>query len=141
MSHGHAQVVDHGHDVHHEPHPDSYYIKIWAILLALLVVSVLGPLLENPVITLLTAFGIAIVKATIVCAYFMHLNVEKKFITYLLLISLALMGLMFAGISPDVLKSQGVNWEWQKMNIVPVPIEHHGAGAAHGGTESGVVHH
>lgn len=126
MSHAHAPTADHGHDVSHEAHPDSYYIKIWAILLVLLIISVLGPMLENPIITLLTAFGIAFIKGWIVCAYFMHLNVEKKYIISLLLISVFLMLVMFAGISPDVLKAQGTNWKWQKMNIVPVPIGHHG---------------
>jgi caa(3)-type oxidase subunit IV len=124
MAHSHA----HAHDAHHEPHPDSYYIKIWAILLVLLIVSVLGPMLENPVITLLTAFGIALVKAGIVCAYFMHLNIEKKYIIWLLLISIFLMSVFFAGVAPDVLKAQGVNWKWEKMNIVPVSIKHHGEG-------------
>jgi hypothetical protein len=39
----------------------------------------------NKILTLITAFGIAIVKALIVAAFFMHLNVEKKYIWYVLL--------------------------------------------------------
>ena len=38
-------------------------MKIWAILVALLVVSVLGPCSSNRVVTLVTAFGIAFMKA------------------------------------------------------------------------------
>jgi caa(3)-type oxidase subunit IV len=117
-------------DAHHEAHPDSYYIKIWGLLLVLLVVSVLGPLLEHKVITLVTAFGIAIVKAGIVCAYFMHLNTEKSYVTYMLLIALFLMALMFSGISPDVLKMQGTNWH--NVNDIRLPpAVHHGGAAAH----------
>ena len=52
---------------HHE-HPN--YVKIWAILVVLLVISVLGPTLEIRVVTLITAFGIAIVKAYLVAVNF-----------------------------------------------------------------------
>ena len=53
------------------------YVKIWAVLLVLLAVSIVGPMFEQPTLTLITAFGIAIVKASLVATYFMHLNVEK----------------------------------------------------------------
>ena len=57
-------------------HPN--YIKIWFWLLGLLVISVAGPMLEIPALTIITAFGIAIVKAYLVAANFMHLKFEKK---------------------------------------------------------------
>ena len=41
------------------------YGKVYLILLVLLVVSILGPMLEIQVITLITAFGIAGVKALV----------------------------------------------------------------------------
>ena len=61
-------------------HPD--YWKIYKWLLVLFAVSVLGPWLfpDVKVIVLLTAFGIAVVKALLVAANFMHLNVERKYI-------------------------------------------------------------
>ena len=66
-------------------HDHPSYIKIWGILLVLLVISILGPMLEIQIVTLITAFGIAIVKAYIVAANFMHLNVEKRYIVYLMM--------------------------------------------------------
>ena len=45
---------------HAHEHPN--YIKIWGILLALLCVSIAGPMLGIKVVTLITAFGIAIVR-------------------------------------------------------------------------------
>ena len=57
-----------------------HYVKIWALLLVLLVISILGPMLEIKILTLITAFGIAIVKALLVAAYFMHLNIEKRYV-------------------------------------------------------------
>lgn len=94
---------DHAHN-----HPN--YILIYVILLALLVVSIIGPELEIPAVTLLTAFGIAIVKAYMVCAYFMHLKFEKRYISLLLFASVGLLFLFFAALAPDVMKKSGDNW-------------------------------
>ena len=96
-------------------HETSHYVKIWAILLALLVVSVLGPMLGIRVLTMITAFGIAIVKAGMVAKHFMHLNVEKRYIHYLLLVMLAVCVLFFAGVAPDVMMPAGQRWEKHPM--------------------------
>ncbi len=94
-----------------ESHGPKHYIRIWAILCVLLVVSVTGPMLEIRVVTLVTAFGIAVVKAYLVAANFMHLNVEKRLAVYILTTVLVLMFLFFAGTAPDVMKLDGNNWE------------------------------
>lgn len=94
----------------HAAHDDKYYIKIWGILLVLLVVSVVGPELGIRAVTLLTAFGIAVVKAYLVVKNFMHIGVERKYVGYLLVTMLALMGLYVAGVGPDVLRHQGTGW-------------------------------
>ena len=91
-------------------HTPAHYIRIWAILLVLLVISILGPELEIQVVTLITAFGIAFVKAYLVIKYFMHLDVEPKVVWYFLATSLAFMGLFFAAVAPDVMKHDGSNW-------------------------------
>ena len=59
----------------------------------------------------MTAFGIAVVKAYLVAANFMHLNIEKKYISYMLATMLMFMLLFFAGTAPDVMKHHGQNWE------------------------------
>ena len=101
-------------------HGQAHYVKIWAILLVLLIISILGPVLaphlefgfvEAWMITIMTAFGIAIVKAYLVAANFMHLNIEKKYISYMLATMLMFMLLFFAGTAPDVMKHKGQNWE------------------------------
>jgi caa(3)-type oxidase subunit IV len=69
---------------HHDSHPPKYYVKIWGFLLILLVISFVGPELGIKWLTLITAFGIALVKAGMVCAYFMHMNIEKKYVWYIL---------------------------------------------------------
>ncbi len=95
----------------HQEHGTSFYVKIWAILVVLLVISVLGPELGIQWVTLVTAFGIAIVKAYLVIINFMHLNLTPRFVVYMFSASLIFMLLFFAGTAPDVMKPSGQNWE------------------------------
>jgi caa(3)-type oxidase subunit IV len=96
-----------GHDAGHHVN----YKKIYFVLLALLVVSVAGPFLEILWVTLITAFGIAVVKANLVIQNFMHLKWERRLMKWMLATSLLLMALMFAGIAADVMNHEGRNWE------------------------------
>lgn len=91
-------------------HSERHYVKIWAILVALLVVSVIGPELGVPLLTLITAFGIAIVKAYLVAAHFMHLAIERRYVVYLLTTAVVLMVVFFAGVAPDVMNHDGDQW-------------------------------
>ncbi len=129
----HAPAAAHaaeGHGPGHSAHPDSFYVKIWGVLLVLLVVSVVGPELGIRVVTLITAFGIAVVKAYLVVKNFMHLGLEKKYIGYLLVTMLALMVLMVGGIGPDVLRHDGTRWS----NVAAKKVVEAGlkAGSGHG---------
>ena len=101
------------------------YVKVWAILLGLLVVSILGPFLGIKVVTLLTAFGIAIVKAYLVAKNFMHLNIEPRYAVYLLTTVLVFMLLFFAGSAPDVMKHEGANWVKPAVHVETQASAHH----------------
>ncbi len=105
---GHAASDDHGHGSHHGT---DYYVKTYVVLLVLFAVSVIGPLAEIKILTLITAFGIAGVKAFLVMRNFMHLNVEKPFVWYMLTTAVAFMVLFFAAVAPDVMSHSGSNWE------------------------------
>jgi caa(3)-type oxidase subunit IV len=100
-------------------HHETSYVAIWGLLCVLLGVSVLGPMVGIRLLTLITAFGIAIVKAYMVCRYFMHLNIEKKWVVYILGFMLALMLVFFGGVAPDVLTHDGQQWE--KTYVEPAP--------------------
>ncbi len=91
-------------------HGDAHYVKIWGILLVLLVISVVGPMAEIPILTLLTAFGIALVKARYVIKYFMHIPTEKPIVHWILIASLVSLVLLWAGVAPDVQKHEGHQW-------------------------------
>ena len=112
----------------HAHHPN--YVKIWAILCVLLAVSVIGPMFEIRVITLLTAFGIAVVKAYMVVKNFMHIGHAPRYVAYLAATCLVFMLLFFAGAAPDVMKAEGSNWvkpSWQEAAAGGTPDhgDHH----------------
>jgi caa(3)-type oxidase subunit IV len=92
----------------HVQHPN--YVKVWAILVGLLIVSVLGSMSHVREVVLIAAFGVALVKAYLVAKNFMHLNVEKRWVPYLLIMCLLFVGILFAGVAPDVMKHAGLNW-------------------------------
>jgi caa(3)-type oxidase subunit IV len=116
----------------------KHYVKIWGILLVLLIISIFGPFLGIPIVTLITAFGIALVKAYLVAKNFMHLNVQPSYVTYLLTTCLVFMLLLFAGVSPDVMKHEGDNW-MKPAVVVHGPSGHHeeaGGDQGHGEGET-----
>jgi caa(3)-type oxidase subunit IV len=134
--HGHGGHAGDHHDEHHEVHSVSHYVKVWGVLIVLFFVSVLGPVLEIQIVTLITAFGIAIVKASMVVKYFMHLDVEKRFVHYFLATSLVFMFLFFAAVAPDVMRHSGTQW----VNVAAEETVKAGLAAgdghgAHGGGE------
>jgi len=96
--------------VSEEKQHHTNYVKIWGILVVLLVVSVVGPMLEIRIVTLIAAFGIALVKAYLVAKHFMHLNVEKPIVHWFLATALIFMILLWAGVAPDVQNHEGRNW-------------------------------
>ncbi|MFN7142792.1 MAG: cytochrome C oxidase subunit IV family protein [Myxococcota bacterium] len=132
---------NHGSTAHaeaHHGHPDSYYIKIWAVLMVLLLISIFGPFIGVWIITLITAFGVAFVKAFLVAKHFMHLNTEKPIVWYMLICCLAFMVLFFAAVSPDVMNHEGRRW----VNVAAQQEKERGmkagaAGAEHGGDHGG----
>lgn len=133
-AHGHAA---HEHEEHiHEP---MHYVRIWAILLVLFAISVLGPTLEIKWLTLITAFGVAFIKASLVVKYFMHLDVEKRIVHYLLVTSLVFMFMFFSGTAPDVMNHQGSNW----VNLAAQHAVEKGlaAGDGHGGHGAAPAEH
>ncbi|HVW26615.1 MAG TPA: hypothetical protein VHC69_14710 [Polyangiaceae bacterium] len=93
-----------------EGHAHPSYVKIWAILCGLLAVSVLGPLFGIRLLTLITAFGVAGVKAYLVAKHFLRVGSERRYIAYALVAAVALMVLLFAGTAPDVMKHHGESW-------------------------------
>jgi caa(3)-type oxidase subunit IV len=145
---GHAHPSTGSGQAHAHAHPS--YFKIWAILSGLLVVSVAGTLLGLNIptkITVTVAFTIAIIKAYMVARYFMHINLERKYVAYLVGAMLVLMFLMVGAVSPDVMKHEGANWhntaaeEWVKNGLAHPPAEEGEGAKPEGAAHEGGEHH
>jgi len=102
------------------------YVKIWAILVVLLGVSVIGPTFGIKIVTLIAAFGVAVVKAYLVAKNFMHLDVERPIVWYILATCVVFMVLFFAGTSPDVMEHEGTRWKNESAQaVVEAGLAHH----------------
>jgi len=93
---------------HHAP--PSYYIIIWAVLVVLFAASVSFSLFSSVVVGVVFAFVIAIVKAVMVAAWFMHLNTEPRWVWIMLVGALVAILIMWMGMAPDVMETHGTNW-------------------------------
>ena len=104
-----------GDDGQHDDGHHVNYAKIYVTLLILFAISVMGPFVGEmtgiKLITLITAFGIAFVKANLVIQNFMHLRWEKKLMKWMLMSSLVVVALFVAGVAPDVYNHEGDNWD------------------------------
>ena len=105
----------------------NHYVRIYALLLVLLVVSIVGPVVGGAIdhrveifgrsvsvgitVTLITAFGIAIWKASLVVKHFMHLSIERPIAKIFLAASVLLLALFWGGVAPDVQLHDGRMWE------------------------------
>ncbi len=99
----------------HAAHEGPSYFKTYVILMVLMFLSLIGSEIgkatEVIAITLISAFGIAVVKAYLVAARFMHLNIEKRYIVYMLTTCLVFMFLFYSAIVSDIQRDTGTNWK------------------------------
>ncbi|RLB55558.1 MAG: hypothetical protein DRJ42_05900 [Deltaproteobacteria bacterium] len=91
-----------------------FYFQTWMILTGLFIISYIGPFIGEALhmfaITMVTAFGIAVVKAGLVIKRFMHLMDEPKFIWQMNATALVFILLFFFWVAPDVMSHEGANW-------------------------------
>ena len=100
---------------HHAP-PMSYII-IWVVLVVLFAASIAFSLFSSLVVGVVFAFFIAIVKALMVAAWFMHLNIEPRWVWVLLAMALGAVFVMWLGMAPDIMEPAGANWS--KLQSLP----------------------
>ncbi len=71
------------------------YVAVWAALVALTGLTVGAAALDLKHVSTLTAVAIAVVKASLVLLYFMHLRYEKPLFRYMILAVLLTFGVFF----------------------------------------------
>ncbi len=88
----------------------NHYVKVYIVLLVLLAVSIVGPTMGILFVTLVTAFGVAAIKAWLVIKHFMHLTIERVVPKLFLAASVLLLALFWGGVAPDVQRHEGRMW-------------------------------
>lgn len=83
------------------------YAAIWGILMAALVVSLVLAYHEHKALASAIIFSIAVVKAVLVAAYYMHLKFEPRFVVLTVLAGLTCLIILFAGLVLDIVHVYG----------------------------------
>ena len=92
---------------HHSPygmgHISSWQtlVKVWIALMALTLLTVMATWVNLGTLNIWIAMGIALVKATLVVLYFMHMRHNKAFLAYVFTFSLAFIAFFLAMVMLD----------------------------------------
>jgi caa(3)-type oxidase subunit IV len=86
-------------------HPN--YVLIWGVLVSALMVSLFLGYMDLPVVAAVLIFSIAVAKAWLVVAYYMHLRYEPFFVVAIVATGLACLYFLFVGLVPDVVFGGG----------------------------------
>jgi cytochrome c oxidase subunit IV len=118
----------HGHDEHHDDHGISHVASIknllttWIALMILTVVTVGATRFDfGSGANLAIAMAIAVVKATLVCLFFMHLKYDKLFHTVLIVGAVVTAALFVGYTLLDSNQYQNTNI-WDVNNPPPAPF-------------------
>ena len=85
------------HNDNHHPN----YVATWITLVVLLGVSLAVASLSKT-LAVIMIFGVAILKAVIVGANFMHLRFEPRWLTLAVLFACCCLGFLWFGVAPDI---------------------------------------
>jgi caa(3)-type oxidase subunit IV len=77
-------------------------VAIWGVLVAALLISLLMGAMKLPVVAVVGIFSIALVKAYLVAAYFMHLKFEPFFVLVIVGTGFLCLYFLFFGLVPDI---------------------------------------
>jgi cytochrome c oxidase subunit 4 len=91
----------------HEEGRHVNYVAIWRILVAALIVSLVLANLKMPRLAAALIFSIAIAKAMLVAAYYMHLKFEPRFVIIAVFSGILCLGILFAGLALDIIHVYG----------------------------------
>jgi cytochrome c oxidase subunit 4 len=100
MADAHATPVDHPHG---DPRP--IYRRVWAILLVFTILEYIyaATFAEAPFFKLVVGLmAMAVIKATFVGMYFMHLKYEQKWVYFLLVPAAILATVLITALCPDI---------------------------------------
>ena len=89
------------------PHRQPNYVAIWVVLVAALFGSVGLSLLQYRRLAATLIFALAVVKAFLVIAYYMHLKFEPRFVAVVVISGFLALTVLFLGLAPDIVHVYG----------------------------------
>jgi len=141
-----AQTHPHGHHVS----PIRAYLAVYAALLVLTIVTVAVSVANLGPVSIYVAMGIAVVKASAVALYFMHLRYDEKLNGFVLACSVVFLALFFGFTMLDLTTRGSILPDTDNFAMKPelaerdaaaraqyVAEEAAGHGTAHTATETG----
>jgi cytochrome c5 len=81
---------------------DSDIVRLWGVLMAALVLSLVAGIAGSPRLAVALVFGVAVVKAGLVLAVYMHLGLAPAWIRRVALSAALVVAAFTAGVWPDV---------------------------------------
>ncbi len=89
---------------HTKEHPEPNYWMVWLVLLVLTVVELIVAKAPMPKVAIVVSLcALALAKAAIVAAYFMHLKFEKYALMLIVMSPLVLSAILYIGLVPDAI--------------------------------------
>ncbi len=88
-------------------HPHPNYSRVWAVLVALLVVGVAVGYVGHAVLATALVFSVAFLKAFLVAANYMHLRFEPWFVRFIVLGGLVCVLIVLVSLIPDIVYVYG----------------------------------
>lgn len=85
----------------------KFFVVIWGILLVALAGSIFLAHTGYPRLAVFLIFGLAVIKACLVMAFYMGLHREPRYITIILAGSLFFIFILFLGLTPDIIYVYG----------------------------------
>lgn len=92
---------EHAHEGVGHVTPVDLLLKVWGALVVLTVVTVAVTWVDLGSMNLLVALGIAVVKATLVCLYFMHLRWDRPVNGVIFLTAILFAAIFIGGVLLD----------------------------------------
>ena len=97
---------------HHHVHPISHYLKVFGALMVLTVLTVAVSYADLGTASIGVAMVVAVVKAALVLAFFMHLAQDDKFYTFIFLCTLIFVAIFFLFTFSDLATRGATSPEW-----------------------------
>jgi caa(3)-type oxidase subunit IV len=86
-------------------HPN--YVAIWGVLMAALLVSLFLAYMQHAFLAACLIFLVAIVKAFLVVAFYMHLKFEPAHVVAIVFAGVLALAVLFLGLYPDIVHVYG----------------------------------